>query len=307
MCVSRPVQDQLQLLCSGRDRLRSVRLGRACACVVFASSSMFFAARATAAAGTLAAGDIFADCEGCPEMVVIPAGEFAMGADRSELGSAADERPPHRVRIAKSFAVGRFAVTFAQWDACVADGGCNGYGPPDEGWGRDLRPVINVSWYDAKSYISWLSQKAGVTYRLLSEAEREYVSRAGTLTPFWWGATISVEDANYSGAGHGGAASEQSQRKTLPVDQLRPNPWGLYHVHGNVYDWTEDCFNESYVGAPSDGSAWLSGDCDRRVHRGGSWYSDPAWLRSASRNRNLSITRFNFVGFRVARTLAVER
>jgi formylglycine-generating enzyme required for sulfatase activity len=247
--------------------------------------------------------DVFAECDRCPAMVVVPAGEFIMGATREETGSGADERPPHKVRIAKPFAVGRFGVTFDEWDACVADGGCEGYRPADEGWGRDRRPVINVSWHDAKNYAAWLSKKTGQTYRLLTEAEWEYAARAGTTTPFWWGDKIARDRANYSGDA---ASPGEDHGKTLPVDSYAPNPWGLYQVHGNVYDWVEDCFNGSYVGAPSDGTAWTAGDCDRRGHRGGSWFSEANALRAASRNRNFATTPFNFIGFRVARTLKLE-
>src|SRR5437763_1635434 len=136
--------------------------------------------------------DTFKECANCPEMVVVPAGSFTRGSPTSEPGHSADEGPQHTVAIAQPFAVGRFAVTFDEWDACAADGGCNGYKPSDEGWGRGQRPVINVSWDDAKEYAAWLSRKTGRTYRLLSEAEREYVTRAGTTTPFWWGSSISA-------------------------------------------------------------------------------------------------------------------
>jgi formylglycine-generating enzyme required for sulfatase activity len=256
-----------------------------------------------AQARTLEAKHAFKECDGCPTMVVVPAGEFTMGAARDEPGSGADERPPHRVTIGKPFAVGPFAVTFDEWDACVAGGGCGGYRPSDEGWGRNRRPVINVSWHDAKSYTAWLSARTGRPYRLLTEAEWEYAARAGTTTPFWWGEEIARERANYSGSA---SSPGEDLGKTVPVDAFAPNPWGLYQVHGNAYDWVEGCFNGSYAGAPSDGTAWLTGDCDRRGHRGGSWYSPPNALRSASRNRNFALTRFDFIGFRVARTLELD-
>jgi formylglycine-generating enzyme required for sulfatase activity len=224
-------------------------------------------------------------------MVVGPAGTFMMGSPASEPGHSTDEGPQHSVTIGKPFAVGRFAVTFDEWDACVADGGCNGYRPSDQGWGRGRRPVINVSWDGAKAYVAWLSHKTGKTYRLLSEAEREYVTRAGTTTPFWWGRSISKSQVNYA------------DRKTVPVDAFPPNSWGLYQVHGNVYDWVEDCYYDSYADAPSDGSARVSGDCSRRVVRGGSWYDYPGRLRSAYRDRNAADNRSYLFGFRVGRTL----
>src|SRR5262249_39678827 len=135
----------------------------------------------------------------CPEMVVVPTGSFMMGSPQSETGRVKDEGPQHKVTLGKPFAVGRFSVTFDQWDACVSNGGCNGYRPKDEGWGRGRKPVINVSWDDARAYLAWLSSTTGKPYRLLTEAEREYVTRAGTTTPYWWGSTISPSQANYNG------------------------------------------------------------------------------------------------------------
>jgi formylglycine-generating enzyme required for sulfatase activity len=249
-------------------------------------------------------GDSFKECDRCPELVVVPAGKLTMGSPRHEPDRSPEEGPQHTVIFAKPFAVGRFAVTFEEWDACVAAGGCDGHVPSDEGWGRGRRPVINVSWYDAKAYVAWLSRSTGVDYRLLSEAEWEYVARAGTTTPFWWGASLSTVRANYNGSVVSAANSAgEYRRETVPVNTFEPNPWGLYQVHGNVYDWVEDCFNETYQGAPSDGSAWTTGDYHRRGHRGGSWFSNPWALRSAARNRNFSLTRFDFIGFRVARSL----
>jgi formylglycine-generating enzyme required for sulfatase activity len=249
--------------------------------------------------------DSFKECDRCPEMVVVTAGELKMGSPQGETDRSPEEGPQHTVVFAKPFAVGRFAVTFDEWDACVAVGGCDGHVPSDEGWGRGRRPVINVSWYDAKAYVAWLSRRTGADYRLLSEAEWDYVARAGTTTPFWWGASLSTIRANYRGDVVSAVnATGEYRKQTLPVDTFEPNPWGLYQVHGNVYDWIEDCFNETYHGAPSDGSAWTTGDCYRRGHRGGSWFSNPWALRSAARNRNFSFTRFDFIGFRVARSLA---
>jgi formylglycine-generating enzyme required for sulfatase activity len=250
------------------------------------------------------ARDTFKECADCPEMVVVPAGSFTMGSPASETGRSYDEGPQHTVRFARVFAVGRFAVTFAEWDACVRDGGCNGYRPADQGWGRGRRPVINVSWNDAKAYVAWLARRTGNAYRLLSEAEREYVTRAGTTTPFWWGHSIATSQANYDGAyTYGGGAKGESPRRTLPVDAFEPNPWGLFQVHGNVWEWVEDCWNDGYGGAPADGSAWMAGDCSRRVVRGGSWLGNPEGLRSADRVGNLTVDRNRNLGFRVGRTL----
>jgi formylglycine-generating enzyme required for sulfatase activity len=246
----------------------------------------------------------FRDCDNCPEMVVVPAGRFTMGSPDSEQRHDPDESPQHSVTFALQFAVGRFAVTFGEWDACVADGGCNGYKPSDQGWGRGRRPVTNVSWDDAKAYVEWLSRKTAKAYRLLSEAEREYVTRAGTISPFWWGSSISTMQANYDGDfTYGDGAKGEYRGKTVPVDSFQPNPMGVYQVHGNLYDWVEDCYHDSYRRAPSDGSAWTSEDCSLRVVRGGSWIDDPRSLRSAYRLKVSTVFRFRNLGFRVARTL----
>ena len=213
-------------------------------------------------------GDTFQECNNCPEMVVVPAGTFTMGSRSGELGRTADEGPQHAVTFAQQFAVGRFELTFDEWDACVADNGCNGYKAESEGWGRGRRPAINVSWNDAKAYVTWLAKKTGKSYRLLSEAEREYVTRAGTNTPFWWGNSISTSQANYDGKPYGVRTNGENRGRTVPADSFAPNPWGFYQVHGNIYEWTEDCWNDNYNGAPVDGSAWISGDCSRRTIRG---------------------------------------
>jgi formylglycine-generating enzyme required for sulfatase activity len=245
----------------------------------------------------------FKDCATCPEMVVVPAGSFTMGAPENEF-ERRDGEARLRVSIAVPFAVDRFAVTFDEWDACVADGGCNGYEPADQGWGRGKHPVINISWNDANGYAAWLSRKTGKSYRLLSEAEREYVTRAGTTTPFWWGSSIGTAQANYNGTFTYGNGSEGEYReRTVPVDSFRPNSWGLYQVHGNVWERTEDCWNDSNNGNPGDGSARTTGDCTRRVVRGGSWSAYPGVLRSAYRIGDLTIYRGPFFGFRVARAL----
>lgn len=247
------------------------------------------------------------DCAECPEMVVVPAGKFMMGSPAGEEGRSSDEGPQHMVTIAQPFAVGRFAVTFDEWEACVKGGGCQTTKEPsDQGWGKGRRPVINVSWNDAKEYVTWLSKKTGKTYRLLSEAEREYVTRAGTTTRFWWGTSISTSEANYNGNySIGGSPKGEYRGKTVPVDSFQPNPWGLYQVHGNVYDWVEDCWHDSYSGAPADGSAWTKActDYGLRVLRGGSWLNGPQLLRSAFRNWNQPDVRYYNLGFRLARTL----
>ena len=228
-----------------------------------------------------------------------------MGSPESEPERFGSEGPQHEVTFARPFAVGKFAVTFAQWDACTADNGCGGYWPEDQGGRRGSYPVINVSWADAHAYVAWLSKKTGRNYRLLSEAEREYVTRAGTKTPFWWGEEITPCEANYRGdvdPYKGGGQKGEWRLKTMPVDSLQANPWGLFHVHGNVSEWVEDCWNSPYRGAPQDGSAWTTGPCNARVLRGGGWASSPGVLRAASRS-SLSSQRTGSIGFRVARTL----
>ena len=251
-------------------------------------------------------GESFKDCADCPEMVIVPAGSFMMGSRKDEPERANREGPQHEVTIAKPFAVGRFAVTFAEWDACLAANGCSGYKPRDEGWGRGNLPVINVNLDDAKAYVAWLSKKTGQRYRLLSEAEFEYVARAGTTTPFWWGTSMTPEQANYNSNNvyAGGGSKGVHRAGTVPVKSFEANPWGLYQVHGNVWNWVEDCWHDTYEGAPGDGSAWTTEECKRRVIRGGSWLSDPALLRAASRVLvNLPKGRSSDYGFRVARTL----
>ena len=253
-------------------------------------------------------GDAFKDCSECPDLVVVPAGSFMMGSPASEPQRYDSEGPQRRVTIAKPFAVARYAVTFAEWDACVAAGGCGGYKPADEGWGRGKRPVINVHWDDAKAYVAWITKKSGQPYRLLNEAEREYATRAGTTTPFWWGSSITPKQANYDGSVEpykGGGAKGEYRRTTMPVDAFEANPWGLYQVHGNVWEWVEDCWHDTYQGAPTDGSAWIAActDASRRVVRGGSWDGIPQDLRSADRSGISAVVRGNFLSFRLARTL----
>ena len=236
----------------------------------------------------------FRDCPECPELVVVREGSFMMGSPKSEKGRDYDEGPVHRVTIGRAFAVGVYEVTFGEWDACVSGGGCGGYRRGDAGWGRGSRPVINVSWEDAQGYVRWLSRETGEEYRLLSEAEWEYVARAETTGPYHFGSRISPSQANYRETGH---------VKTVPVGSYSANGFGLHDVHGNVWEWVEDCWNGSYLGAPVDGSAWESGDCSRRVLRGGSWSFIPRDLRSASRFGNSTGSRNDLIGFRVARTL----
>jgi formylglycine-generating enzyme required for sulfatase activity len=244
--------------------------------------------------------DTFRECATCPEMVVVPAGAFTMGSPESEPGRYKDEGPQHQVTIARQFAVGQLELTFDEWGACVAESECNGYSyrPSDAGWGRDRRPVINVSWDDAYAYVVWLAKKTGKPYRLLTEAEYEYAARGGTLTAYPWGNTIGNNNANCTGCG-----SQWGSKQTAPVGSFAANGFGLYDMVGNVWEWTEDCYHESFEEAHPDGSAWRSGVCRRHVVRGGSWSSMPGLLRSADRKWNTADDRNNDLGFRVARTL----
>ena len=241
-------------------------------------------------------GETFQDCDECPKMIVVPSGRFTMGASSSEGGDS-DERPMRRVRIDYQFAVGVYEVTFAEWYACVDAGGCGNYIPDDMGWGLGNRPVINVSWEDAQSYVRWLSARTGKTYRLLSESEWEYVARAGTGTAYSWGDSIGVNRANCDGCG-----SQWDNKKTAPVGSFEANGWSVHDMHGNVQEWVQDCWHDNYEDAPSDGSAWTSETCDKHVSRGGSWVSYPRSLRSASRARNSTGSRDGSLGFRIARS-----
>ena len=245
------------------------------------------------------------DCETCPQLVVVPLGSFMMGSPDSEWGRFNNESPQRRVTIAEPFAVSVYEVTFGEWDACVNEGGCNGYQPHGEGWGRGGRPVINVSWDDARAYVKWLSQRTGKRYRLLSESEWEYVARAGTMEPFHTGATISADQANYdSSYTYVSGQKGRYRGRTVQVGTFSPNAFGLHEVHGNVWEWTQDCWNEDYTGAPTDNRAWETGECEQRVLRGGSWGDVPWLLRSADRGKNEPGIRDPKIGFRIARTLS---
>jgi formylglycine-generating enzyme required for sulfatase activity len=166
--------------------------------------------------------------------------------------------------------------------------------------------VVYVSWDDAKAYVAWLSSQTHCDYRLPTEAEWEYCCRAGTTSPFWWGSSITSAQANYDAnyVYKGGGSKGEWRQATVPVNQFAANPWGLYQVHGNVFEWCEDAWHSDYNGAPADGSAWLEGgNADYRVVRGGSWDVYPDYLRSAVRSRGTAINRNNDLGFRVGRTL----
>ena len=265
------------------------------------------------AASELDPGDTFRDCDRCPELVVVPAGSFMMGLPESQASFLEWELPRHRVTIGSRFAVGVYEVTFAEWDTCALAGGCGGYWPADEGWGRGSRPVANVSWEDTQAYLAWFSAETGEHYRLLSEAEWEYVARAHTETARYWGESEAAQ-CRYANAYDQTTAEEldtglepvscsDGYSGTAPVGSFEPNAFGLYDVLGNVKEWTGDCWNNSYSGAPADGSAWRVGDCSERMVRGGSWLSVPQFVHSARRGSETAGRRDRRNGFRVARTI----
>jgi formylglycine-generating enzyme required for sulfatase activity len=243
-------------------------------------------------------GDSFRECaKDCPEMVVLPAGEFMMGSSADEIDHYDNESPLHRVAIAHALAVSKFEITFEQWDACVAVGTCAHVS--DSNMGRGTQPVVDVSWDHAQQYVAWFSKMTGRPYRLLSEAEWEYAARAGTTTAFSWGDDIGKNNADCNGCG-----SQWDGRQTAPVGSFAPNQFGLYDMHGNVWEWVEDCWHTNYDGAPNDGSAWTAqGDCNYRVVRGGSWTGYSVGLRSALRFWSSPDDHGNDLGFRVTRTL----
>lgn len=239
-------------------------------------------------------GTVFKDCEDvCPELVVVAAGSFTMGSPAEEVGRTADEGPRHPVAFGSAFAIGRYEVTFAEYDACVAAGGCM-HRPADQGWGRGRRPVINVTWNEAMEYLAWLSLHTGHRYTLPSESEWEYAARAGTNTPWHTGRAILTDDANILNA----------FARTVTVGAYPPNAFGLHDVHGNVSEWVLDCVDTGYVGVPNDGGAATDGACaQNRVVRGGSFGGEPKDVRSAFRSGGPQTTRYTGVGFRVVRAL----
>jgi formylglycine-generating enzyme required for sulfatase activity len=242
--------------------------------------------------------DTFRECaKDCPEMVVVPAGSFKMGSPETEAGRFDNEGPQQGIRIARPFAVAKFDVTFAEWDACVSVGGCPQVS--DSATGRGMKPVINVTWDEAKQYAAWLARMTGQPYRLLSEAEWEYAARGGSTTTYFWGDDIGKGNANCNGCG-----SQWDARETSPVGSFKPNSFGLYDMLGNLFQWVEDCYNEgSLQGIATDGSPRTTGDCSQRASRGGSWTDLPVFLRAAYRGRDSASGRVANLGFRVARTL----
>jgi formylglycine-generating enzyme required for sulfatase activity len=258
----------------------------------------------------------FCDIDGGPEMVVVPAGRFMMGSPDDEPRREEYESPRHEVTFARPFAVGRHAVTRGQLAAFVEatshkkSGGWFGFGKRDQ-WRNpdfsqdDNHPVVRITWEDAKAYAAWLKEITGQPYRLLTEAEWEYAARAGTATPFWWGSSITPAEANYDGnfVYKGGGSKGAFRKGTVPAGSFQPSPWGLYNVHGNVWEWCDDTWHENYNGAPTDGSPWVTANTYLgRVVRGGSWLSSPGVVRSAQRSR--CAVENSSIGFRLARRLS---
>ena len=259
------------------------------------------------------------DSPDSPQMAVIPAGEYTMGTPPSEQNRQAIEGPQHRVTIGYSFVVGKFDVTRAEYAAFVSatgykgkhDDGCHVFDGQSfskssrANWQRpgfdqtSNDPVVCVNWNDAQAYTAWLSRKTGHTYRLLSESEYEYAARAGTTTAYWWGDSVGTNMANCDGCG-----SKWDNQQTAPSGSFLANPFDLYDMNGNVWQWNADCWHDNYNGAPKEGSAWGNDHCGPRVLRGGSWFNSPRDTRTAYRHWNgSSDDRSTCFGFRVARTL----
>ena len=252
------------------------------------------AARSRIASMTRSPAENFRDCSDCPQMVSIPAGSFMMGSPASEADRYDDEGPQRRVTV-PAFAAGKYEVTWAEWGRCVTAGACASL--TADGFGGGSRPVTNVSWNEAVAYTKWLSNKTRQTYRLLSEAEWEYAARAGSSGRWSFG-------ENEGSLGSHAWYSSNSGSATQAVGTKTANAFGLHDMHGNVFEWVQDCFENSYsAGQPSNGSAYQGGSCSLRVDRGGSWGNDPQNLRSADRFRSEPSVRYGILGFRVARTL----
>ncbi len=284
-------------------------------------------------------GKVFRDCPACPQMVVVPAGEFTMGSPESEAGRDKDEGPQHRVRIGKAFALGRNEVTVGDFRRFVqasgyrtsaekdAGKGCYAWDQSDKKWGwragrswrepgyaqGEQQPVACVSWEDARAYGQWLAKETGKVYHLPSEAEWEYAARAGSTSAYPWGENPNdactyanvADNTTFEGRRWSNRKHDCSDGYWFPapVGSYQPNRFGLYDLIGNVWEWVQDCYQDSYAGAPADGSAREGGKCEARVLRGGGWDSGPGYARSAGRNGNRPGDRDDNLGFRLARTL----
>jgi formylglycine-generating enzyme required for sulfatase activity len=266
----------------------------------------------TTAKGPWRSGQVFKDCPECPVMVVIPAGTFVMGS-REQEGSKREESPMRRVTIGRPLAVSKYEVTWDEWNACLREKACAT--GRDEGWGQGRRPVINISQSEAIRYAEWLSEKTAHQYRLPSEAEWEYAARAGTLGIHHWGdsdeptcdyaSVFNAAFSPYDGKNWKWDYFEcnDGYKETAPVGLFKPNAFGLHDMLGNVREWTLDCFNQNYEGAPVDGSAWMTGECRYHVTRGGSWVTEPVYVRSAARYWVESSNQNDDLGIRLVRIL----
>lgn len=292
-----PGHERESFLARRRRRGRyMVAAGAAAGALAVAWAWYAFIPRAIAPSSEILPVRIFRDCPDCPELVEIRAGSFQRGSPPGEAGHLDTEGPLTRVTIKRSFAMGRYPVTFGEWDRCVREGACK-HKPNDRGWGRGTGPVFYVNWNDTRDYFEWLKARTGKTYRLPSEAEWEYAARAGTSTPYPWGESVSNKMANCRGC------SEDSVDRTTPVGSFPPNRFNLFDMHGNVWQWVADCWNASYAGAPADGSPWLSGECEKAAVRGGAWGLAPQDVRSARREGDNKDLRSGRRGFRIARDL----
>ena len=250
----------------------------------------------------------FRDCDICPVMATLPSARFLIGSPDGEAGHKSSEAPRREIAIRPGLSIGRSEVSFAEWDACVAAGGCRSWRPDDYGMGRGKSPVIFVSWDDATAFTAWLSAKTGATYRLPSEAEWEFAARgclSGSCTNaiFAFGNEITPEKANYNwNIAYNGSPRRQPRRQTMAVDEGSPaNAFGLLHVHGNVAEWVQDCVTANYDRLAGDGTAVVTGDCRSRMVRGGHWNDNPRELRAAARSFEEVVARTPFIGFRVVR------
>jgi formylglycine-generating enzyme required for sulfatase activity len=279
-------------------------------------------AHAFALLAAMAPGTVFRDCDVCPAMVVLPAGSFEMGSPDSEPGRFQDEGPRHRVTFARPFAVARYPATrgeFARFvretgyragPGCLIVSGGSWVDAQNADWRHpgfkqtERDPAVCMSWTDGEAYALWLSRKTGHRYALLTEAQWEYAARAGTRTAFNWGAEARRDMANY-GAEVCCAPETRGKDRwlgTSPSGSFPPNAFGLYDMHGNAWEWVQDCWHRDYNGAPDEGSAWTSGSCVDRVMRGGSWNCSPSTIRAAEREVHDLSGRYAVTGFRVART-----
>ncbi|MGD9804482.1 MAG: formylglycine-generating enzyme family protein [Hyphomicrobiaceae bacterium] len=249
----------------------------------------------------------FRDCSSCPLMMPVPAGSFMMGSPDTEPLRVSDEGPQRQVSI-PAFAISKYEVTFSEWDACVAKGGCS-HKPSDEGWGRNKNPVLGISYDDAQQFVAWLASTTGKPYRLPTEAEWEYAARGVTNAnepsqPFSTGQTITYKQANFdANFVYGPGRMGIYRQKTMSVGSLSRNAFGLHDMHGNVWEWVADCYRPTYQNAPVDGSAVTLPNCRFRVLRGGAWNYYPWMLRSAYRYATPGGVRLNNAGLRVALTV----